>query len=286
MSQPEAWECEVLEAKLSDHFPLILNYEIDNFFRFESQSDFSLCGNDFEASQLLVCSSFCVCLLLIDYPAFWLSNIRIALSAGCKKKRKRRQMLPFFYSSITVHCLNMLESARRRRASFSALLKLETEVYDFIELDKACFLDSCKHFAINEAKILRRLIGRNTFPKEKFWRDCHASTNTEKANLLNKNFQSVIIDSTCSAGNLPQMANPVAEVIFSVNQITKFLEIVSSSTNMTCDGVPSFVWNSCPSTLAGYVCSLFSYINNTNEWPNFWKCAYVTPIFEKVPKAM
>ena len=134
---------------------------------------------------------------------------------------------------------------------------------DFIELDKACFLDSCKHFTTNEAfKILRRLSGRSTLPKEMFWRDSHASTNTEKANLLNKYFQSVFIESSCSAGTLPQMANPVAvlsEVTFSVIQITKLLEIVPASSNVAGDGIPSFVWSSCPSTLAGYVCSLLKY---------------------------
>ena len=230
VSQPEPWECEVLEAKLSDHFPPILNYEMDNFFRFESQSDFSQSSFDCQAFELLVCSSFADCVPSIDYPAFRLSNITIALSASCQKKRKRRQTLPFFYSSITVHCLNKLESARRPTASFSALLRLEKEVSDFIELNKACFLDSCKHLSTNEAfKILRRLNGRGTLPKEMFWRDSHASTNTEKANMLNKYFQSVFIESTCSAGTLPQMANPVgilSEVTFSVNQITKLLEIV------------------------------------------------------------
>ena len=169
VSQQKAWECVFLGAKLSDHFPLTLNYEMDNFFRFESQSDFSLSGFDRPAFELLVCSSFADCVPSIVYPAFWLSNITIAFSASCQKKRKRRQTLPFFYSSITVHCLNKLESARRRRASFSALLRLEKEVSDFIELDKACFLDSCKHFNTNEAfKILRRLNGRSTLTKELF----------------------------------------------------------------------------------------------------------------------
>ena len=77
-----------------------------------------------------------------------------------------------------------------------------------------------------------------------FWRDSHASTNTEKANLLNKYFQSVFIESSCSAGALPQMANPVAvlsEVTFSVNQINKLLEIVPASSNVAGDGIPSFV---------------------------------------------
>ena len=262
---------------------------MNNFFRFESQSDFSLSGFDCQAFELLVCSSFADCVPSIDYPAFWLSNITIALSAICQKKHKRRQTLPFFYSSITVHCLKKLEPARRLRASFSALLRLEKAVSDFIELDKAGFLDSCKHFSTNEAlKILRRLNGRSTLPKEIFWRDSHASTNTEKANMLNKYIQSVFIESTCSAGTLPQMATPVAilpEVTFSVNQTTKLLEIVPSSTNVACDGIPSFVWNSCPSTLAGYVYSVFSYIIKTNEWPNFWKCAYDTPIFKKGSKS-
>ena len=181
--------------------------------------------------------------------------------------------------------MNKLESSRRRRASFSALLKLEKEMPDFIELDNYFTFYSCKQFTTNEAfKILRRLNGRSTLPKEMFLRDSHASTNTEKANLLNYFFQSVFIDSTCSAGKIPQMANPVAvlsEVTFSVNQINKLHNIAPFSTNETCDGIPSFVWRSCPSTLTGYVCSLFSYIFNTNEYASFWKCAYVNSIFEK-----
>ena len=70
VSQPEAWEFEVLEAKLSDPFPLILNYEMDNFFRFESQSDFSLSGFDCEAFELHVCSSLADCAPLLIIRLF------------------------------------------------------------------------------------------------------------------------------------------------------------------------------------------------------------------------
>ena len=52
----------------------------------------------------------------------------------------------------------------------------------------------------------------------------------------------------------------------------------------TCDDVPPFVWSSCAEFLAAHVHQLFSLILETCEWPEFWKCAFVTPIHEKESK--
>ena len=52
----------------------------------------------------------------------------------------------------------------------------------------------------------------------------------------------------------------------------------------TCDDVPPCVWSSCDEVLAAHVHQLFSHILETCEWPEFWKCAFVTPKQNKESK--
>ena len=60
-------------------------------------------------------------------------------------------MFPFYYSSLTMHSINKLETAKRQMSSKHKLDKLKKDMMDFVELDKVSFLPSTKTFSTNDA---------------------------------------------------------------------------------------------------------------------------------------
>ena len=63
--------------------------------------------------------------------------------------------------------------------------------------------------------------------------------------------------------------------------LTKFkndlLRVLSSATPAF-DGIPPTILSKAAHTLAPFVLLVFPYINQSQFWPENWKCAYVTPI--------
>ena len=193
VSQAEAWDYELLNSKFSDHTPVLLTYSATYIPCNNLLSEYSLSSFDETAflqslnidsplpnSPINGNSNQCFSLL-------WLSNFQNALSSSLTLKRKKRHSSPFVYSSLTVHYLNKLETARRRKACDIAIRELENEVSQFIELDKASFLISAKFFSTNDAfKLLKRLSGRPSLPNRVYWKDTEAETVLATANLFNQ----------------------------------------------------------------------------------------------------
>ena len=83
-----------------------------------------------------------------NYANDWLENFAQFLSLYYRKKRQKRQNDPFYYSSHTMHLLNVLNTAKRRCEKYpsaSNLWKMSAIARDvniFIKLDTAVFVDS------------------------------------------------------------------------------------------------------------------------------------------------
>ena len=219
------------------------------------------------------------------FSSLWFPNFQSALSSSLTLKRKKWRSLPFFYSSLTVHYLNKLETARRQKACGIAIRELENKVSQFIELEKASFLSSPKFFSTNDAfKLLKRLSGRPSLPNKVYLKDTEAETFLDKANIFNSFFKSVY--SEFSNGSLPFDQEPIAdiflsEVCFDNHQLCKLLRDVPTGTIAACDGIPPVIYSSCSQLLAPYLHSLFGFILRTTCWPLFWKCSHVTPFHKK-----
>ena len=78
-----------------------------------------------------------------NYTNDWLENFAQLLSLYYRKKRQKRQNAPFYYSSHTMHLLNVLNTAKRRCEKYPSALnlrKMSASAHDVIisiELDTA-----------------------------------------------------------------------------------------------------------------------------------------------------
>ena len=200
VSQPDAFDYEVLPSSFSDHYPLIISYDYLPCYVAPFSSQFSASGfnqNMLESKIDLI--DFEAVSSLQNTSEFLLKTLVDVISSCLVRKRKKRKLFPFYYSSLTMHSINKLETAKRQLSSKQKLDKLKKEVMDFVELDKLSFLQSTKTFSTNDAfKMLKSLSGRSSFPNEMIYQDRLAGSDNEKANLFNLFFHSVYKKSSLS----------------------------------------------------------------------------------------
>ena len=290
VSQVEAWDYELLSSKLSDRTPVLLTYSAKYIPCNNFLSEYSL--SSFDETAFL--QSLNIDSRLPNSPingnsnqcfsSLWLFNFQNALCSSLALKRKKRRSLPF-YSSLTVHYLKKLETARRRKAGDLAIRKLENEVSQFIERDKASFLSSAKFFSTNDAfKLLKHLSCRSSVPNNVYWKDTEAETVLDEANLFNYFFKSVYSELSNGSVDFGQETTSdifLSEICFDSLQLCEFLRDIPTGTIAAFDGIPPFIYRSCSELLAACVHSLFSFILRRTCWPLFWKCAHVTPLHKK-----
>ena len=77
----------------------------------------------------------------------------------------------------------------------------------------------------------------------------------------------------------------LSDVQFSLDEIQNYLLRVPSSATSAFDGIPPTILSKAAHTLAPFVHLVFTYIIHSQFWPENWKCAYVTPIHKKGPRA-
>ena len=130
---------------------------------------------------------------------------------------------------------------------------------------------------------MKQLSGRASYPSKIFWKDCLAEMVDEKANLFNLFFKSVfkktgnaMFQRYCGDSDIF-----LSDIVIETTKICLEMKKIPPGSLATCDDVPPFVWSSCAEFLAVHVHQFFSHIMETCEWPEFWKCAFVTPIHKK-----
>ena len=106
-------------------------------------------------------------------------------------------MLPFYFSSNSVHLSNKVSTEKRKLAKFNLLYstllsELQRDLNNSIELDKITLLSSFHSLDTNDCfKILHKLSGSTPIPSVvKLGASC-ASTDNTKADLFNNFFCSV-----------------------------------------------------------------------------------------------
>ena len=95
----------------------------------------------------------------------------------CDSEKRKRINYPFNNSSLTVHRLNMLDSARSRATNLNRIDRLEIETMRLIELDRAVLLSRSRKFTTNEAfSLLISLNARKSLPSVIFLNSVKAVT--------------------------------------------------------------------------------------------------------------
>ena len=129
--------------------------------------------------------------LLETFSTLFIPTISGAVAASAQLKRKKRQQLPFHYSSSTVHLINKLTSKTRQFPACNHS-SLALELDQNLELDKLCYLNSFANLNVNNCfKILKSISNKCTFPGTLHWGSFKARTILEKSNLFNRFFASV-----------------------------------------------------------------------------------------------
>ena len=194
----------------------------------------------------------------------------------------------FIASSLTIHKIDKLETARRKKCSSTKLENLENDVKIFIELDKMTFIESTNNFTTIDAfKMLKCLGGRKSLPNRMTYLESSAMSDLEKANLFNIFFHSVY--QKCSFPNSApnEIESPdiqLSDLLVTPAQVGILLENLPPSTIAVADGIPPFVLKNCAVTLAPLVHLVFSNILILRKWPTIWKCSSITPIHKKESK--
>ena len=104
---------------------------------------------------------------------------------ACCKKTKRRQQIPYFYSSHTVHLLNKHRTALRFNNNNLRLSSLQYDIDQSNELDKICLFESLSPNLARDCFKYLRLITRKRLPNQMNWKDKKATNSLEIANLMN-----------------------------------------------------------------------------------------------------
>ena len=109
-------------------------------------------------------------------------------------------------------------------------------------------------------------------------------TDSEKTLVFNKFFASVFQDK--SSRTVPdQLKEPCIKLMnldFSLSDVLLLLESCDDSSAAGADKLPSFLLHQCANILCAPVFELF-WIVKTQNWPDLWKIAQVTPLHKSGP---
>ena len=215
-----------------------------------------------------------------DYVDSWYAQINHAILSSCAQKTKRRQQLPYYYSSHTVHLLNKHHSISKRTANTNHLASIQQDLNNSIELDKTCLLESLRPNSTRDCFKYLRSFTRRKLPNQMHWMNRKASTSIEIAILLNDYFCSVFLEK-----HEIQILQPEKPTIFlsdlhvNLKKVEKALKFAKTSC-ITNDRLPTFILNYCSELISPLVVQLFVKVLETKTWPELWKCAFITPVLK------
>ena len=184
-----------------------------------------------------------------DFYLAWYDAMIKSVQTSICLKRKKRSMLPFYFSSHSVH--------------LSSFHSLDTN---------DCF------------KLLHKLSGSTPIPSVvKLGASC-ASTDNTKADLFNNFFCSVYKSETFTYNGCSDNTSiNLRELAFGESDVNSLFKKVPDTTAVAADGVPPFVLKYNADALTPMVYILFSQIVTCCIWPDFWKEAFIMPFHKSGP---
>ena len=206
--------CQVRrDLLISDHFPI----EVLNDPRILStnpilptQYCFNLATNLNKFVESWIYFSFDASSTINDVTTFYdfLWNI---IRTKFQRKQSKRKANPFYYSSLTMHTLNQLNTARKRAArnptksNRSQLPRLASEFEAFSEMDKICFINGSMTTCLPDCFALLLSLKTSSYPKQMFYKNKALEDPIAIANCFNNFFEKklqrklICPQSTCSS---------------------------------------------------------------------------------------
>ena len=283
-SQPELCSVNVKPDHFtSDHYPVTVIFHVSNSESITSDlpNDIAIYSkNTFNIDVFMNSLVIFDCLFQVyfqmiptDFYLAWYDAMIKSVQTSICLKRKKRSMLPFYFSSHSVHLSNKVSTEKRKLAKFNLLYS--TLLSSFHSLDtNDCF------------KLLHKLSGSTPIPSVvKLGASC-ASTDNTKADLFNNFFCSVYKSETFTYNGCSDNTSiNLRELSLGESDVNSLLKKVPDTTAVAADGIPPFVLKYNADALTPMVYILFSQIVTCCIWPDFWKEAFIMPFHKSGPKS-
>ena len=202
-------------------------------------------------------------------------------------KRKVRINNFFYYSSHIIHCLNKLNTARRKysknpiKNSLDSLQSLQMEFSDSVELDKIIYINGSSTSSLNQCFSLLNSLKNTSLPKQMFLSqekllDSDIPTALNEYFAGNFNFNSY-------DGSVSTYGAQKLDFVFdfvSRSSITYDIMRTKESTVSTFDGFPNKLPVSAPVLFGIIFYPLFCSIILCKVFPSVWKVARITLVFK------
>ena len=217
-----------------------------------------------------------------------LENFAQLLLLYYRKKRQKRQNAPFYYSSHTMHLLNVLNTAKRRCEKYPSALNLRKmsaiarDVNISIELDTAVFVDSFtkRNSGLNGCFKLQKILKDSNVPNVMIQNDVKLQRNVDIAEAFNAFFASAFNHKTSAFSDFSD--NEINTVQITQNDV--FDALYLSTPGKGHDGISGDFLKTCCSELSFHVYKLFQSILHSGIYPEEWKIAKITPVFKSGKK--
>ena len=165
-------------------------------------------------------------------------------------KRKKKFMLPFYFSSHSVHLSNKVSTEKRKLAKFNLLYStllsdLQRDLNNSIELNKITLLSSFHSLDTNDPfNLLHKLSGSTPIPSVvKLGASCASTDNTE-ADLFNNFFCSVYKSETFTYNGCSDNTSiNLRELSVGESDVNSLLKKVPDTTAVAADGIPHLFSN-------------------------------------------
>ena len=216
----------------------------------------------------------------IEFPQRWYCYVLDAFKNSVLQKRSKRQKLPVFYSSHTVHLVNKRDTNQQKLTKRWSLdlsikhIQLCAELSHSIDLDKQLFVDQFNlHDASQCFNLLRSFVFSASLPPIMHRGIVSYCNDLEKANAFNEFFASVFnpkVESSLPSQNIdPHII--LGEVSLSVSSIENMLWKCDDSNSLGAEGIPSFLLHQGANLLAPAVHDLFLWILSNKHSSIFGK---------------
>ena len=222
------------------------------------------------------------------YAENWLKTFQSYLHAFQTTKRKKRQQVPYFYSSHTMHLLNKRNTACRKHMKQNIPCnhqELDSSCEESIVLDTTVFLEQfCRQNSgiFGCYKLLNSLSTDNNLPQAFFDENDQTwiSDPCKIANTFNNYFATYYEPSMSPFGDFSP--NDHNTLIITFDDVNEALKKCTPGSGL--DGIPGSFLSQYSTQLTFHIFKLFSAVANTGIYPNSWKFSFIKPTFKKGKK--
>ena len=228
--------------------------------------------------------------LLLTYDSFldnWLLSFDSHLDIFRRVKRMKRIDAAYFYSSHTMHQLNIRNTAYRKilKPQSNYPYSLDKDCEESNELDTELFLeqfcqsDSGLHDCfrlLNALKSNSLLQSFYLLGEDKLLTDCPITI----ANAFNEYFVRCFEKPAHVYGAFSEDLFNSVSITFSA----VYSALLKLKDGCGLDPIPRFFLSSCASDNCFHVLKLFVLITETSCFPSNWKRSYIRPVYKKGPR--